>query len=101
MKKVYISIPMTNKTKEEIIQEINKRKECLEELGFEVISSFIENNGTYPDKKHNEIQFLGYSLIEMSDCDIAYFCRGWEFARGCKVEYETATKYGLQIITED
>lgn len=31
----------------------------------------------------------------------AYFCRGWEQARGCRIEHEAAKSYGLEIIYEE
>lgn len=29
------------------------------------------------------------------------FCKGWESARGCKIEHEAAVAYGLDIIEEE
>jgi hypothetical protein len=36
----------------------------------------------------------------MSLCNVAYFAKGWEKARGCKIEHEIALKYGIEIIEE-
>ena len=99
MKKVFISIPMANKSNEEIKDEIRVRTTALECLGFEVADSFIEDK--IETTKHIGLQYLGYSLITLSDCDIAYFCKGWNNARGCKIEYDAALSYGLEIVTED
>ena len=44
--------------------------------------------------------FLAKSLENMSLCHAAYFCKGWENARGCKIEHEAAKAYGLEIIYE-
>ena len=40
-------------------------------------------------------------LVSMSLCHAAYFCKGWENARGCRIEHETAEVYGLDIIYEE
>ena len=32
----------------------------------------------------------------MSECDTVYFCKGWENARGCKIEHEVAKSYGYK-----
>lgn len=32
--------------------------------------------------------------------EAAYFCKGWEKARGCRIEHEAAKAYGLEIIYE-
>ena len=44
MKKVFISIPMANKSEEEIKEELNKRKNAIEQLSFEVADTYIENS---------------------------------------------------------
>ena len=45
--------------------------------------------------------FLAKSLESMSLCHAAYFCKGWENARGCRIEHEAAKAYGLEIIYEE
>lgn len=45
--------------------------------------------------------FLAKSLENMSLCHAAYFCKGWENARGCKIEHDAAVAYGLEIIYEE
>ena len=32
---------------------------------------------------------------------LRFFCKGWESARGCKIEHEAAVAYGLDIIEEE
>lgn len=44
--------------------------------------------------------FLAKSLENMSLCHVAYFCKGWENARGCRIEHDTAVAYGLKCIYE-
>ena len=45
--------------------------------------------------------FLAKSLENMSLCHAAYFCKGWENARGCRIEHEAAKAYGLEILYEE
>ena len=45
--------------------------------------------------------FLAKSLENMSLCHAAYFCKGWENARGCRIEHDAAVAYGLEIIYEE
>lgn len=45
--------------------------------------------------------FLAKSLEKMSLCNIAYFCKGWEDYRGCRIEHAAASAYGLDIIYEE
>lgn len=44
--------------------------------------------------------FLAKSLENMSLCHAAYFCTGWENARGCRIEHDAAVAYGLEVIEE-
>ena len=44
---------------------------------------------------------LGKSFMIMSDCDAVFFCRGWDHSRGCKLEFEAAFDYGLDIYHEE
>ena len=45
--------------------------------------------------------FLAIALHSMSHCHAVYFCKGWEKARGCKIEHDAAVAYGLTIIYEE
>jgi hypothetical protein len=50
------------------------------------------------------VPFLGKSLELLSTADIAYFAKGWENARGCRIENTCAIEYGIAVIedyTED
>lgn len=99
MKKVFISQPMVDKTDEEIKAVRNK---IIEEIkayvddDVEVIDSFFE--GAPHDAK--PLWFLGKSLEMLSNADIAYFAKGWEKYRGCRIEYECAVEYGINIMEE-
>lgn len=44
--------------------------------------------------------YLAKSLENMSLCHAAYFVKGWEDARGCKIEHEAAEAYGLEVLHE-
>ena len=96
--KYFISQPMNGKTVEEIKA---KRKEVEtaileQEPGAEILDSYIES--APHDAK--PLWFLGKSLEILSNADIAYFCEGWEKARGCKLENECALAYGITVIEE-
>ena len=46
------------------------------------------------------LHFLAKSLEKMSFCHAVYFCRGWQDARGCRIEHDAAVAYGLEVIEE-
>lgn len=102
MKKLFISQPMRGLTDEEILkarEEIKTRAERIIDEEVELINSFIEE---YPGEINKSIPvwYLGKSIQFLSQADIVYFGGDWRNARGCKIEYEIANKYGIKIIEE-
>lgn len=97
MKKLFISQPMKGKTDEEIMAErelaVRKAKEQVGE-DVEVIDSFFGHCNFSP------LECLGKSLELMALADIAYFAKGWEEARGCKIEWACAEAYGIPYIAD-
>lgn len=99
MKKLFISQPMRGKTDEEILAERKKAIESAERnLGepVEVIDSFFQNAPV----DARPLWFLGKSLELLSAADIAYFAKGWEDARGCRIENQCAIEYGIEVIED-
>ena len=99
MKKLFISQPMRDKTNEQIKAERERAIDVTKaKLGenVEVIDSFFEN--APHDAK--PLWFLGKSLELLADADVAYFVKGWDEYRGCKIEHQCATEYGISTITE-
>lgn len=99
MKKLFISQPMKGKTDEEILKEREKAiRSAKEHLGeeIEVIDSFFQSAPV----DVRPLWFLGKSLELLSTADVAYFAKGWEEARGCKIENECAIAYGITVIED-
>ena len=99
MKKLFISQPMKGKTDEEILAERRKAVRSAERvLGetVEVIDSFFQEAPV--DAK--PLWFLGKSLELLAGADIAYFAKGWQDARGCKIENTCAIEYGIPVIED-
>lgn len=100
MKKLFISQPMRGKTDEEILAVRQKAiASAEEELGekVEVIDSFFKDAPT----ENNPIWYLAKSLELLSTADVAYFAKGWEEARGCRIENTCAIEYGISLVIED
>ena len=106
IKKAILSQPMAGKTYEEIVATREKAMAALKEKGQEVIETLFtyECYSKEQMQKRGVVQipicFLAKSLENMSLCHAAYFCKGWEKARGCKIEHDAAVAYGLEIIYE-
>lgn len=106
MKKAMISQPMAGKTHDEIVRTRDRALKHLEKLGYSTVNTLFTDE--WYSKESMEARgvvqiplcFLAKSLENMSLCHAAYFCKGWEQARGCRIEHEAAKAYGLEIIYE-
>lgn len=105
--KAMLSQPMAGKTDEEIVATREKAISALKEKGYEVINTLFTDDWYSKEKMAERgvvkipLCFLAKSLENMSLCDSAYFCKGWENARGCRIEHEVACAYGLTVIYEE
>lgn len=100
MKKLFISQPMKGKTDKEILAVREKAiKSAEEKLGepVEIIDSFFQS----APADARPLWFLGKSLELLSTADVAFFAKGWEDARGCKIENTCAIEYGIDVVIED
>ena len=107
MKKAMLSQPMAGKTNEEIVATREKAISVLEEKGYEIVNTLFTDEWYSKDAiaERGVVQiplcFLAKSLENMSLCHAAYFCKGWENARDCRIEHEAAVAYGLEILYEE
>lgn len=103
--KVFISQVMRDKTEEEILTErnlaIDKVKKIFPNREVKIIDSYFIDNyikdynltgGSIP------LKYLSKAIELLANADIAYFCYGWDTARGCKVEHQCAVEYGINRI---
>lgn len=107
MMKAMLSQPMAGKTDEEIIATREKAIKALEARGYEIVNTLFTDEWYNCEnmEKRGVVQiplcFLAKSLENMSLCHAVYFCKGWERARGCRLEHDAAVAYGLTVIYEE
>lgn len=106
-KKAMLSQPMAGKTNEEIVSTREKAIVALKAKGYDIVNTLFTDEW-YSKESMTErgvvqipLCFLAKSLENMSLCHAAYFCKGWENARGCRIEHEAAKAYGIEIIYEE
>lgn len=101
--KLFISQPMNGKSPGEIMSEraaaIESVKRNFPGEEIEVIDSYFDE---YPSSecKNSGLWYLGKSLMVLASADVAYFAKGWQDARGCKIENECAIAYGIDVIED-
>ena len=105
--KAMLSQPMAGKTEQEIVSTRERAIRALEAQGYEIVNTLFTDEWYNNEEmeKRGVVQiplcFLAKSLENMSLCHAAYFCKGWEEARGCRIEHEAAKAYGVTIIYEE
>ena len=107
MKKVMISQPLAGKTEKEIAEVRNRAIAALEAKGYEVQNTLFTE--LWKDREsltacgvvHTPIYFLARAIDSMSRCHTVYFCKGWQNARGCRIEHTVALSYGAEILYEE
>lgn len=84
----------------------------LTQMGYQFVNSLFEDDGKdeywfTPDalKKRGieniPLCYLARSLEVMAQCHAVYFCKGWDQARGCRLEHDAAVAYGMEVLYED
>lgn len=96
--KIMISQPMRGKTNEEIKKEREQLVKEIENNGDIVLDTVFD---TVPKNVDEAIWFLSKSIEYLAQADAVYFMKGWEKARGCKIEHEVAVEYGKEVIYEN
>ena len=112
MNKVFLSLPMSGRTDEEIRNDILR----MENLYLETfakseeakdVTKFFENftgsKKIYSDEEiedikelpHPNLAYLGAAIAIMSVADEVLFAEDWDTARGCCVEYEVCCAYDI------
>lgn len=101
--KVFISQPMKDKTDLEIIitrnAAIDRIRRLFPDNDVIIIDSYFMDH--IPTEGNIPLKYLAKSIELLADADFAYFCPGWQNARGCLIEYECAFAYDIKRITYD
>lgn len=90
-----ISQPMQGKSNEEIEKERKELVGILEEQGYDVLDTVLTADDV---SKDDPICYLAKSLELLAEADILVCMKGWEEARGCRIEHLVAEEYGKDIM---
>lgn len=92
--KIMISQPMRGKTNEQIREEREELVKELESQGHEVVDTVF---GDFPNGGDTPLHYLAKSIEFLANADCLVCMKGWENARGCRIEEECAREYGKFI----
>ena len=94
--KIMISQPMRGKTEKEIKDEREALVKKLQEEGHEVLETVFEDFDCYA----SPIAYLARSIEFLGKADAVVFMKGWQEARGCRIEHQIAVDYGKFVMEE-
>ena len=89
---IMISQPMEGKTSKQIL---NEREELVRELqneGHIIIDTVLDIS-----ENKSPIYYLAKSIELLDQADAVIFMKGWQEARGCRVEHFIALEYGKYV----
>lgn len=94
--KVFISLPMNGKTDEQILEERANAFAKIKSTNpsAELIDTFIDENLS---ENHKGLKYLSKSIEMLDEADAVWMLKGWETAKGCKIERDCALAYGLPV----
>ena len=93
--KIMISQPMNDKSETQIRKERAELVKELEKQGHEVIDTIFAEES--PKDCDTAIYYLSKSIEAIGKVDGLVFMKGWEQARGCRIENQVALAYGKFI----
>ena len=98
-KKLFISVPMRGRTKEEFEKDRELIAEKVKSMynDIEVIDSVIKD---FDPNKNIPVHYLSVSIEFLSQADMAAFADGWKEARGCVTEHDICERYNIPIIID-
>lgn len=95
---IFISQPMGGKSHEEI--EIARQEACEKiQLIFSGAVDILDTNFNFPGK--SPLYYLAKSIEALCQADMAYFMKGWENNRGCRIEHACCQEYHIPIMYEN
>ena len=99
-KQVFISQPMKGLTEAQIRANRQEAVEQIESLGCEVLDSIFDFDDI-ENIKNKPLFYLAKSFgLIASKADGVYFLKGWQEARGCKLEHSACIAYGVPVYYE-
>lgn len=89
MKKVYISLPITGRSLDDVRTQIDEVSKLLRAHGYVPVSPLE----IQPDLNAPYSELMGNDIKALLECDAVIFLDGWEKSKGCRLEHQAANIY--------
>ena len=102
--KVFLCLPMSGRTEEEILKEIDEMKEASihyfqdKHPDCEIVyqTNYVSEA---EEESNNPVYLLGRGIMNlMSQADVCLFSKNWKDSKGCKIEHDVAKAYRIDIL---
>ena len=120
MKRVFLSLPMTGRYREEVEKQIEEMKRMILEskffgdeavifvhnldyrpYGYVIADDYEEHGIVHRDVpaecRRMSLLYLGHAIEQMAYVDYVFFGNGWTEARGCCAERDAALSYDIPV----
>lgn len=101
---VYVSIPISGFPLTAVRKRAEQVKSALERPGTVVFTPFdVADSRDVPkglDEDQTYAFHMGRDKERLLNCETVFFCKGWQYSKGCRAEYEVARIYGKDIVLE-
>lgn len=91
--RIYLSIPVTGMDLKKQKEKADRIKFLLSKKGYEVVNPF----DIYVGKNPGYFDYISYDIRALSECDAAFFCTGWQYSKGCRLEKAFCDIYGKKV----
>ena len=101
--KMFVSTGFKNRGQYEVREDIDRATDWFNKrYAFgEVVHNY---DCVKPEQEHVKFERIWYvseAIKKIADCELVYFCEGWQNHTGCLVEYEVAKLYKIPMVFEE
>lgn len=102
--KVFLCLPMSGRTEEDILKEINEMKEAsihyFQDKHPDCEIVYIANyRPESEEESNNPVFLLGRGIMTlMAQANVCLFSKNWKDSKGCKIEHDIAETYKIDIM---
>ena len=100
--KVFVSTGFTKRSEQEVRADLDRARQwtCRRYADGICVHNY-ECEEPKVIKNFNRVWYLGKAIETLADCDLVYFCKGWENHKGCRIEYDVCKLYMIPMVFED